>query len=292
MKSYDIGISQVYAKDERFVKFLREKAKSKNQNIIQVDYNNVSSVIDSVNKNEINFRLFLDLGSFENPVFAFLSEKLSNKETKIINSPESMKNSFSKSHLHEVLKSNDIPLRKTFVLNKKAKNNLGKVIKDLGKPFVLSPGVSSYEKGIILNAKDKGDIKTILDDYPKEDVLAHEYLVPKIINEKVAWFRIIYSCGEILYHWWDPNNHFYIQFGNSDEENKITNETKNYVEKIAELTGLCLFSTEIISDTNGNYVIIDYANNPIDLSSQKDERDGVPEETLNKIADSILKEIK
>lgn len=289
MKTIDFGFSYVYPEDKEFMKLLKDELKKRKKTFYDVNYNNIDSTIDLIDKKKLHFRVFVDLSSFENPVFAFLIEKLHSNKTKVINEPKSILVSFNKSKLHNLLKSNNLPLRKTFILNPKEKNKekLRKIIKILKEPFVLSPAISAFEKGVILNAREVDDILAFLEDHSTEDTLVHEYITPKVINEKVSWFRPIYSNGKIICHWWDPQNSFYQRFKKSKEENKIKLKLENYIKKIADLTGLELFSTEIVINQEGKYIVLDYANNPIDLSSQEYERGGVPKETLIEIAKSI-----
>lgn len=286
MKNYDFGISWVYSKDEEFVKILKKNLKKKKFSFYEINYGNVDDVIGMIGKEEIFFKNFIDLSSFEHPVFSILLEKLNSKGINVINSSQSIVKSYSKSKLHKLFEKNNLPLRKTFVISEKTRG-FEKIIKELKKPFILSASVSSYENGIVLNANKKEDISAYTTEYSTEKILAHEYKLPKIIDDKTAWFRVMYSCGKILPHWWDPQNHFYQTLGSSKDENKIKKRLELYTRKIADITGLKLFSTEIIIDNKGKYFVIDYANVPMDLSSQEFEKDGVPKKTLNEIAESI-----
>lgn len=287
MKTFDFGICSVYEKEEEFLKLLKAELRKKKKTFLLIDYDNINRICEGINKNKISFSVFLNLAILENPIFPILSEKLESKSTIVINSTESILKSFSKANLHEILKKRNLPLRKTFVIKSNEKTNLEKIPSSLGKPFVITPAVSSYESGPILNASRIEDINNAIEQYSPEPVLAQEYVLPKLIHERVAWFRIIYANGKIFPHFWDPSTHFYKRFGNSKEEKQIKNKSEKYLDEIADATGLKLFSTEIIIDSGGNYKVIDYANNPIDLSSQEFERDGVPKETLIKIAKAI-----
>lgn len=289
MKTIDFGISCVYDKDEEFVKIFKKELKNRKKTFLEVNYENIDSITELVDNKKLHFNFFLDLASFENPVFAFLTEKLDSRGSFVINNPSSLIKSFSKSKLHDLLRKNKLPLRKTFIISPEEKNKtrFNKIVKTLKPPFILSPAVSSFEKGIVLNAREVDDITNFLDDHSTEKTLAHEYILPKLIENKVAWFRPIFVLGNVIHHWWDPQNSFYQKFKNSEEENKIKSKLESYIKKIAELTGLRLFSTEIIIDRKGKYIVLDYANNPIDLSSQEYELDGVPKETLIEIAKSI-----
>jgi len=206
-----------------------------------------------------------------------------------INNPEGIKHSFSKSNLYNLFRKNKLPVRKTFIISpdKYTKKELKRIVSILKEPFVLSQEVSSLENGIVLNARETDDITGFLENYPTEDCLASKYVNPAIIENKIAWFRVIYSCGKIFPHWWDPQNKFYRKFKNSKKEKAIKKKLEGYIKKIAKITKLGLFSTEFIINQKGEYLIIDYANNPIDLSSQDYERDGVPQKSLVEIATAI-----
>jgi len=288
MKTFDFGISCVYSKDEEFVKILKKEIKKKKKTFYGVNYDNIDLVINEVDKGKLFFKVFIDLSSSEHPVFSFLIEKLHSKKSVVINSPESVLKSFSKSKLHKLFENKKLPVRKTFILSGKTKKDFKKIIKSLKVPFVLSPSNTFYENDVVLNANKVEDIENFLDDHSTENVLVQEYVVPKNIQNKVAWFRSIFSCGKLFHHWWDPQTHFYQSFKNSKQENEIKPELESYLRKVAEITELKLFSTEIIIDQENKYVIIDYANVPVDLSSQEYEGDGVPVKTLKGVAESIV----
>lgn len=289
MKSYDFGISWVYSKDKEFVRILKEKLKKRKLTFFEIGYNNVDEIIDKIKNDEISFNNLIDFASFEHPVFSHFASILESKNCNVINSKESIKNSYSKSKLFTLFEKENLPMRKTFIVNNGKKQNYKEIISKVKVPFVITPSSSSYEHDIILNGKDPEDIGAFIENHETEEVLVQEFLTPKIIHGKIAWFRILYACGEMIIHWWDPQNSFYRTFGKTPEENKIKHKLESYTEKISQLTELKLFSTEIILSQEGKYVIIDYANNPIDLSSQEYERDGIPKETLNQVAEAISK---
>lgn len=288
--NYDLGIARVYEKDKEFENILIKEIKKSKKSYLLIDYENVDYVIKQVNNNKINFRVFLDLSSHEHPIFSILIGKLKNKGSLIINDPESIIKIYNKAKLHKLYEENKLPVRKTFVFSPKkyTQRELKEAVSSLGQPFILSQAATSYENVIVLNAKDVEDIENFLNEYETEECLAHEYVLPKTVKGKVAWFRIIYSNGKIIPHWWDPQTHFYKRFSKSLTEIRINFKIKSYIKKIAELTEMKLFSTEIIINKNNKYIIIDYLNNPIDLSSQEYEKDGVPKQTLNEIAESIV----
>ena len=61
---------------------------------------------------------------------------------------------------------------------------------------------------------------------------------------------------------------------------------------IAGICGLNLFSTEIAYTADGDFVVVDYVNDPIDLSIQSNTRDAVPDDIVRDITERLIGKVK
>lgn len=294
MKTYDIGIGWASSIDKKFVYQLKAAIRKRRRTYREISYRNLSRTLEDILRGRLNFKTFVDLSSFEHPGYMLMAGELRVRDCRIINDPYATVRAASKASLHELFDSNDLPVRKTFILaaNKKLeRRKLRAVVRSLGLPFVLTPAVGGGYDDVQLNATTVDDILKFIELNSTEDCLAQEYIVPTVLRGRVAWFRPIFACGKIIPHWWDPQNHFYQRFGGTKEERGVRHVLEKYMNKIARLTGLDLFSTEMAMTTRGIYVIIDYANHPIDLNSQEIERDALPPETLYDVAGAITNQL-
>ncbi len=292
MKIYDVGIGWASHIDEAFVRLLKEELKKRRILFFEVTCNTLPLILHGVQNRTLAFRSFLDRSSFDNPSWMVLATELQQRGCRVINNPYAVVRATSKADLYLLLKKGGLPLRKTFILpagKMYSKQQLQSMINKLKTPFVLTPAVGGYDNDVVVNAHSVQDIEEFRERYRSEDCLVQEYVVPSVITGKTAWFRSLYVLGNVFPFWWDPQNHFYRKFGRSVEEMAIMKKIESSLKTIASITGLELFSTEITIDTIGMYVIIDYANHPIDLNSQENAGDALPEKSLQEIAEWIVK---
>jgi len=292
-KDYDIGIGWANPVDQKFVEAIKLTAKKKGVSVKEIKFPDLRSSFDLAKQDKLRFKLFIDRSSDDHPTYFLLAQILKEKGIQVLNDPNSIINYSSKAYLHRILEQNNFPVPKTFILSPRSypKNYLAKVAVNLGRPFVLKPSHGGGGEGVITSARSGKDIANFLKDNHTDECLAQQYVTAPVMMGKTAWFRPIYVCGLTIPLWWNPGNSFYHQFDNSTKENIISKKLKKYMEKIAKLTGLELFSAEFTIDENGRFVIIDYANHPIDLSTHEAEPDGLPPDVVKKIALQIVNSI-
>ncbi len=113
-------------------------------------------------------------------------------------------------------------------------------------------------------------------------------MTPAQIDGRHAWFRVLYCAGEIFPNWWDTHTHIYTPLFITERTQVIYQHLQEIMAKIAGICKLELFSTEIAYTNDGNCMIIDYLNDPVDLRVQSKAVDGVPDEVVSAIADRIV----
>ena len=64
------------------------------------------------------------------------------------------------------------------------------------------------------------------------------------------------------------------------------------VEKIAQVSKLFFFSTEIALTENGQFIVVDYVNESCDIRLQSKALDGVPDQIVKNSADYIIRYVK
>ncbi|MBU1988193.1 MAG: hypothetical protein KKD94_01795 [Nanoarchaeota archaeon] len=294
MKTFDVGIGWGNSVDKRFVEELKSNLKNKNLSFKEITFVNIREDFDSIDKGLLRFRLFINRSADDYSAFLLLAERLKSRGTKIINDPQNTIHYSSKSFLYKLYKKEKLPLPKVFILNprKKSKKIIDKIPRIFGVPFVLKPSYGGAGEGIVLSAKNSKDILNFLKQNNTDECLAQEYIIPSVIDGRVAWFRPIFVCGKVIPMWWNYGNRFYQEFGNSKKENQIAKILEKYMKKIYRIVGFDLFSAEFAINDKGKYFIIDYANEPIDLNTNEVAPDGLPPATLEKIVSQIVKSIK
>lgn len=285
MKVYDVGFGWAHPADQEFAILFRSALKKRHHSVLEVTFENLEQVIRDVKEEKIGIRTFFNRGVDDDPGFPVLGMLLSKQGSRIVNNLEQTVLHNSKAVLHELFETNGLPVPKTVILRSRvSKKQAGQIAEQVGVPFVIKPGHGGGGDYVKTNATTAKEIEESVADNAPDQTLVQEYITPALLKGRIAWFRPIYAAGNIISLWWDPRNHFYEEFGNSKEENQAKNVLEQYVEKMANISGMDLFSSEIVLDQQGNYVVVDYLNHPIDLNPRDVVPDGLPRPIVERIA--------
>jgi hypothetical protein len=119
---------------------------------------------------------------------------------------------------------------------------------------------------------------------PQDYYLLQARVTPVRLEGRPAWFRVLYCGGKAYPFWWDLTTHVYTQVEEDEERRFGLARLRSTTLDIARVCGLDLFSSEIALIESGNFVVVDYVNNPVDLRLQSAARDGVPDRVVEEIA--------
>ena len=293
-KTFDVGIGWGNAVDVNFIRELKKELRKKKLTFKEVTFITLREDFQKIKKGELHFKTFIDRSSDDFGGFLLVAYLLASRGTHVVNDPESVTLYSGKADLYYLLKKAKLPLPKTFIIDPKQRSQsyFKKIVKELGIPFVLNPSYGGAGEGVVLNAVSAEKIAEYTKENDGDYSIAHEYLVPAVRQKRFAWFRPIYVCGTIIPLWWDQQNHYYQEFGVSAFEKKTASVLATYVKKIARITGLELFSVEVVLDERGTYLVIDYTNHPIDLNTRDTIPDGLPVNVLRTIVTTLVASLK
>jgi glutathione synthase/RimK-type ligase-like ATP-grasp enzyme len=293
MKTYDVGIGWSNAVEQEFVKRIKKSLRKAGHSYHEITFINLRDAVADIEAEKVHYKFFIDRSSIDNSAYLHISSVLKGRGTRVLNDPDVLIHYLSKVHLHTLYTKARLPTVPITVLNpqRTSKAECKEVVKRVGVPFVLKPSFGGGGEGVKINARNENDIRDFFDENPADECIVQKYITPKVLLHRPAWFRPIFVCGEIIPLWWGPKNHFYQEFGKSAEEKTIATHLYKSVEHSARITGLSLFSAEIIVNEKGEYQFIDLANYPIDLNTQENVPDGLPESVLDKVVQSIVREI-
>jgi len=115
-----------------------------------------------------------------------------------------------------------------------------------------------------------------------------EKIDPVQINGRRAWFRVFFAFGEILPCWWDDQTKIADFLSPSEIDKKIYSKIKSIMRKIAQISKLELFSTEIALTSIGKLMVIDHVNDQVDLRKKTSHFDGIPDEVVDRIVINLV----
>ncbi len=210
--------------------------------------------------------------------------------TQVIDPPDVATAAFDKARLHPRLAAAGFKLPFTLIVAREQVDNW--VLSDperaaLGAPFVIKPAMGYGKRGVILDATRERDIARSVALWPDRHYLAQQRIVPRVANGEPAYVRVFFVFGSVWCCWW---NCFTDRYRLPSQEEQLTlTPLHDIVHRIAALTGMKFFSSEIALTHSGEFVLIDYVNDQCHMLSQgSNPQIGVPDELVSAIARRLV----
>ena len=285
MEQFDLAIAYKWKYDVNFVKLIEEIFQKDKLRTFIIGLHNRDEIYYRVSINQLQFNFFLDRASDEDETFVPLANLIKSKRTRIINDYEKVESSVDKATIQPLLEKNNIKIPRTEIIEQYGKikipNYLRKIIRSFKKPFVIKPSYySGGGDGVVVDGKSFDDVQRERMGNGDDRYLIQEFITPKLINGKRAWFRPLYAFGKVIILMWDDKTHIYDQITKEDEKLFDKKKLINTTKRLAKISGLDYFSTEIAIDKSDEYYVIDYINDQCDMRMKSEHLDGVPDESV------------
>jgi hypothetical protein len=287
MTRYDLCFAWDWDGDVDFVDLLLEACRDKELTLLQATPANLEHVVRSVEAGETSFRAFFDRASDEEPAFMPLVDWARAHAEWRINPHENALRAWDKALMHAVVSAH-LATPPTIILPPyKEQPELPPLdLAPLGPSFTIKPAYGGGGAGVV-TCISPDRIPAARQVFPDKRYMLQSHVVPARLDGRPAWFRVLYLGGKCYPCWWDDNTHVYTAVTCSAEEHYGLKPLRKIVETIAQLSGLHLFSTEVALTPDGQFLVVDYANNPVDLRPQSKTPDGVPSLIVRFIAKDL-----
>ena len=241
------------------------------------------------------FNLLLDRASDEDERFLPLAQYFQRKNptTRIINPYELMRRAADKATMHLEFLTRGIHVPYTIIVSpfnhkREVELSLSELAR-LGRPFIIKPAnTTGGGVGVVVGAESLKDVIETRQHHKNDKYLLQEKIVPAILNERRAWFRVFFACGEIVLCWWDDRTHIYDVLTEEEEKRFDLHMLRVIVTAIRDVCGLDFFSTEIACVSSNLFVVVDYVNEMCDMRLKSRHVDGVPDQIVELIAGRII----
>lgn len=162
----------------------------------------------------------------------------------------------------------------------------------LGRPFIIKPAnTTGGGIGVVDGAETLQDVLQARQKYKTDKYLLQEKVKPIEKDGYRFWFRCFYSCGLVTCCWWNDLTHEYQILTPDQIAAYELGLLFTQVRRIAQISRLQFFSTEIALNQSGRFVVIDYVNEICDMRLKSAHFDGVPDVVVEQIARYLVRHV-
>jgi hypothetical protein len=290
MNRYDFCLAWNWQYDLEFVNVLERACQEQGISLFQVTPTNLTQTLDLLEAGQLSFHTYFDRASDADAGFMPLSEWARQNAVIYINRLRLARHAWDKAAVHWQLVNSGLATPKTLIIPpcSQEPNPMPPDLKILGERFVIKPAHGGGGRGVITDASTWQQVLAARQEYPEDHYLLQSFISPAILDSRPAWFRLIYCAGQIIPCWWDQRTHIYTHLTDDDQLRFDLQPLSNIMIELALLSQLELFSTEIAYTPAGEFVLVDYINDPIDLRLQSKTLEGVPDQIVEVIAQNLV----
>jgi len=214
------------------------------------------------------------------------------KGTRVIDPPDVARAAFDKAQLHPRLVTAGFLVPFTIIVPVDRVPELALSEADrsaLGIPFVIKPGMGYGKRGVVLDATSERDLPRCATAWPDANYLLQRRIVPRVINGEPAYFRVFSVFGSVWCCWWNCFTDHYRVVTPAEEVEFALGPLREIAGRLAALTGMTFFSSEIAVTEAGEFILIDYVNDQCHMLSQgANPQMGVPDTVVAAIASRLV----
>jgi hypothetical protein len=289
MTSYDLCLLWNWVHDADFVALLDTACRSRELSLLQITPDNLTDMLQSLLDHQIAFQAFLDRATDTDARFIPAVQWARDHGVYCINPHEQACHTWDKAAMHRALVKAGLHAPATIVLPPHEEQPTPRPIdlSSLGGSFTIKPAHGGGGAGVVTQATSLSQVLSARQEFSADKYLLQAHIVPVQLDSRPAWFRVIYCTGQVHPCWWDTTTHIYAPVTDADETHYGLAPLRQTTAAIARVAQLELFSTEIALTSDGNFVVVDYVNDQLDLRLQSKAADGVPDDIVRDVAERL-----
>jgi hypothetical protein len=289
MRNFDLCLAWNWPYDTAFVERLACIFQKADIRLYQTTPANLDATLQALEREELCFKVFFDRASDENDGFIPLVDWACQRVPLHINHRQLARRAWDKAAMHRHLTQAGLDAPYTIILpSYHEQPEIPELdLTPLGNCFAIKPAHGGSGKGVILDATCWEQVLLARQQFPADQYLIQATVTPIWFDGHPAWFRVIYCVGQVFVSWWDPCTHIYTPLQFEERKSFSLDPLWEITWRIAALSQLELFSSEIAYAPDGRFKVVDYINDPIDLRPQSETVEGVPDAILEKIAQDL-----
>ena len=291
MPRYDLCLAWNWEYDADFIHLIEVACAARGVSLLQATPDSLDVVLAGLENGEISFRMFFDRASESDPRFQPLVDWATRHRSFCMNPQKRALWSGDKATMHLEFISHGLYTPHTIILSPYSQHSSinPSDLQPLGGSFAIKPACEGGGDGVILEATSWEQVLDARQQYPNEKYLLQAHVTTCILDGQPAWFRVLYCNGAVYPCWWDQRTHIYTRVTAQEKARFGLRSLRELPIRIAQICGMRLFSTEIALTEEGNFLAVDYVNDPVDLRLQSKAVDGVPDGFVQSIAARLVR---
>jgi hypothetical protein len=289
MQTYDFCFAWCWPYDVNFAGRLQAACETRQLSLLQVTPATIEDTLQALADGRFSFRAYFDRASDVDQKFIPLAEWAYRQDILYINRFWLAQRTWDKATMHHLFTRNGLDAPYTVILPSHQESPDLPVmdLSLLGESYAIKPAHGGGGQGVFLGEFSWQEMLQARQQNPQDQYLLQARVVPALLNNRPAWYRLIFCLGKTYPFWWDPATHIYLPVTEDETTVFGLSSLSEIVQRIASLSRLELFSTEIALNSSNRFLVVDYVNDPIDLRSQAETPQGVPEIVVRSIADDL-----
>jgi len=292
---YDLVMTHKLDADDLFIHRVQQHCAEQGLNFFLIEPVWVEPFCDLYAKGRIWARVLLNMHSehhLPEDIYHRLIWLAHGRKTQVIDPPDVAVAAFDKARLHSRLAAAGFKLPFTLVVPREQAESFRLSETDraaLGTPFVIKPAMGYGRRGVVMDATSERDLARSVAAWPDRHYLLQCRIVPRVSNAEPVYFRMFYVFGSVWCCWWNCFTDRYRLPTPAEEEQLTLSPLRDIVHRLAALSGMKFFSSEIALSDSGEFVLIDYVNDQCHMLSQSSNPQmGVPDELVTAIARCLV----
>jgi len=296
-KSFNLAIAWNWEFDSDFIEGIERECAVLGISTYRIDAYQLPQVLKSLKQGELSFQAFYDRAADADPEFLPLVKLMEERATCLINPYHRVVHAVDKATMHLEFITNGLFVPNTIILppynEQRSLSLTDEELKHIGIPFVIKPAnTTGGGTGVKINATLLQDVILARQEHKNDKYFVQEFITPKLLDAKRAWFRVYFAMGTIILCWWDDKTHRYTELTAEEEICYQLQRLRSTIETIHRICGLDFFSSEIAITENGKFVVVDYVNEVCDMRLQSKYFNGAPDTVVHKIEQLIAEHVK
>jgi len=292
---YDLAMTHRLDADDFFIHRVQQHCAEQGLNFFLIEPLWVNAFLAALESGALWSRVLLNLHSehhLPEEIFHRLVRRCHERGVAVIDPPDVALAAFDKARLHPRLVAAGLPVPPTLLVGaaERAHRRLTDAERSfLGSPFVIKPALGYGKRGVILDATSEADLPRSTAQWPEGDLLLQRLITPLQLGGEPAYFRVYFAFGHTWLCWWNCFTDHYRVVRATEEAEFGLGALRELARRLADLTGMRFFSSEVALTGSKEFVLIDYVNDQCHLLCQSaDPRIGVPDAVVAGIARRLV----